>query len=72
MSQDHEKLKPFSLSLPLSPHSQLRKSLLVSLTLRELHTHKIPSSHLPTGYRSSILILVFKTFLLVFFFVLKF
>lgn len=46
MSQDHEKLKPFSLSLPLSPHSQLRKSLLVSLTLRELHTHKIPSSRL--------------------------
>lgn len=25
MSQDHEKLNPFSLSLPPSPHSQLRK-----------------------------------------------
>lgn len=50
--------------------SQLRKSLLVLLTLRELHTHS--SLLLPqTGHHFSTLILVFKTFLLVFFLCLK-
>lgn len=65
MNQGHKETKTTFAFSSFAP-SQLRKSLLVLLTLRELHIHS--SLLLPqTGHRFSTLILVFKTFLLVFF-----